>query len=183
MCIRDSTHGCSRTHTKKHRSSLSRREKFVAWLLYRGYQFFDGAMPNVFLCTQSWIYVPATGLFLALSAMRGAGGPPLHDGADLDTSWGSGCVFSAFKAEESWLCLRDRFPPSKTQAEQWTSNNLSFLFCCWCIMYISHGLSKPSSPLCGSRGTTVVAPQVLPPVTATDGASMCTCGCFVSCRP
>ena len=55
--------------------------------------------------------------------------------------------------------------------------------CCCCCTYhvvcITPAVKFSSSLSCGSHGTTAVAHQVLPVVTATDGASSCACVCVL----
>ena len=48
-----------------------------------------------------------------------------------------------------------------------------------CVSGLYHTLKLSSSPLCDSHVTTVVAHQVPPFVTATDGASVCACVCVL----
>ena len=86
---------------------------------------------------------------------------------------------------EIWQAITGSLSTSPSLAGQLNPHNLGFFPLALLLYHVcitpSHKLS--SSLLCASHGTTAVAHQALPFVTATDGASLCTCACHVSCPP
>ena len=71
-------------------------------------------------------------------------------------------------------------PRRTMETPQFKKINLQLLY----HVCIAPSLKLSNSLLYGSHGQTAVAYQALPFVTATDGASVCTCACcHASCRP
>ena len=100
------------------------------------------------------------------------GGPRVHYGASVAPRRVPWRALWAFKVAASWLFLRDRFPPSQTQAGPWKPPNLShFHFFTSLLLFLKH---RSSYQRLGSYRTTA-ALQVFPFVTATNGASACVC--------
>ena len=116
------------------------------------------------------LFSSGRGFFLALSAAGQAGDPRVLTAqvwapAGLRRAC-SGRSKSLDLARNHWIAFRLAEPCRTMETPL-----LFFPLCCCCIMSVSH---RPSSSLlCGSDGTTSVAHEALPFVTATDGASVC----------
>ena len=115
------------------------------------------------------------GSFLALSVAGQAGGPPVHQGASVVPDRAPWRALWAFKAARSGKSSWDRVPRRRTGPARGNPTFFCFVFFALSSQLQpsitpSHKLS--SSLLCDSHGTSAVAHQALPVVTATDGASL-----------
>ena len=123
---------------------------------------------------------PATGL-LSSSQRRGTQGARVYTSVH---DWAPAGFRGACSGRpKSWLFSGDHVPPSRAKQGKGNPTISDFGFAAATLYNICVTLSlKPFSPrLCDSHGTTAVAQQALPFVTATDGVSVfASVPCFLS---
>ena len=118
------------------------------------------------------LFFSGSGRLLALLAAGRARGARVHYGASLGPGRAPWRVLWEFKVASWPFFTRSLLFATPRRPGPWKPHNFSYSLCCCCI---TRSLQHSSSLPCGSHGTTAVAHQALPFVTATDGAYVYVC--------
>ena len=124
-----------------------------------------------FFSTLPSLSPPAASLF-SRSWLRRTQGGRVYTTAQVRVPAGPRASCSTQAISTIYTGLRTATP---SRPGPWKPHNFSLLLCC---CYSTQPLQASSSLLCGSHGTTAVAHQALPILTATEGALVCV---YVTC--